>query len=80
MNHLISTTHQSGGSYSHSRTTPYPSPSPSPVTNQTVLAAVRTMTKKQDDLFEKVSILERKLLVFMQDTFDITKMPYYVSL
>lgn len=64
---------QSSGS--HSQATPYPSP----VTNQAVLAAVKTLTKKQDDLFEKVSVLERTLLVFMHESFDISKMPYYVS-
>ena len=56
MSRLVTAT---GGNFisSHPQATPYPSP----LSSQTVLTAVKTLSKKQDDLFEKVYNLEKKL-------------------
>lgn len=59
--------------------TPYMTPSHSTVTSQQgVLVAIRGLSKKQDDMYEKLLDLERKVLTFMQESFDITKTSYYV--
>lgn len=43
-----------------------------------VLMAIKGISKKQDEMLEKLLDLERKVLSFMQDSFDITKVSYYV--
>ena len=62
-----SVTHRSSASAS-----PYPS-------IHSILIAIKSLAKKQDEIHEKLCGVERKLLSFVQDSFDITKMPYYVS-
>lgn len=57
--------------------TPYLTSHSAGTSQQGVLAAIRGLSKKQD-MFEKLLDLERKVLTFMQDSFDITKTSYYV--
>ena len=78
---LTSTHHANTATTSNPRptgSTPYLTSHSAVTSQQGVLAAIRGLSKKQDDMFEKHLDLERKVLTFMQDSFDITKMSYYV--